>query len=54
MSIHERWPSTGEPKFRVARWAVVEPLLEEVPPRGKTTPHAVRRTVEARAIAEFG
>lgn len=30
-----------------AQWAVLEPLIEEVRPRGKTTPHDVRRTVEA-------
>lgn len=33
--------------FTDAAWAVWEPLIEEVRPRGKTPPHELRRTMSA-------
>lgn len=39
--------NNGVQVFTDAAWAVWEPLIEEVRPRGKTPPKALRRTVSA-------
>jgi transposase len=38
---------TGDAIFTDAAWAVWEPLIEEVRPRGKTPPKELRRTISA-------
>src|SRR4029450_316187 len=39
--------SSGVQVFTDAAWAVWEPLIEEVRPRGKTPPKELRRTISA-------